>query len=379
MKRSVFVLAIACLSFFSFAGEDKEKYEKIFPRGNFRSEKERQKAIDGYNKYKKIIEPLQAKIIFYGKVMDQLGNTVPEAEITFHVMGFDPNAYGSLFYGQIAADKKLKTDNNGHFVIENYMGFGLGIDEVKAKGYEYIYSSRETFFEYSPHTIEKIYVKDDFKGENNKEEFEEYNRCLAEKKPFFKPDKNSPVVFHLRKKGQQEFLLQGDNSISFSPDPIENVCYVDVVDFRGMGYHTDRDGYEGWVKEYHVDLQISARKIGKKTYIVFIVSDKESGLLKLDEKLYIAPDDGYATELVIDVETLPSEQDKQMYLYLKGRGGKIYSRIEIETDKPGITIKNIWTNPRGSKILEPLEEEPVGDVKSKLLKKILKEFGYKDI
>jgi hypothetical protein len=117
----------------------------------------------------------QIPIRFYGKVVDERENPVPEANVHFSWTDTSPGG---------RSQTNIRSDTNGLFALSGVTGRGLLVD-VSKTGY---YSSRrdKTDFDYSP------------------------NFSLDP----HHPDPNSPVVFHLRRRGPGTALITSQYGVS---------------------------------------------------------------------------------------------------------------------------------------------------------------------
>ena len=113
------------------------------------------------------------KIVFYGKIVDQFGNPVESVFVTVDA----PIPVG--YQEDKSRKRQVRTDMDGCFKVakdiygfKDFMGGNLFVDEIEKDGYEYIRGiDQEMSFSYA-------------KNDPNR----------------FNPEKNRPVVFHMRKK-----------------------------------------------------------------------------------------------------------------------------------------------------------------------------------
>ncbi len=118
------------------------------------------------------------------------------------------------------------------------------------------------------------------------------------------------------------------------------------------------------------DVQVTAVKsLDGKQYIVTVtVLDTSGGVVVTDEKIDQAPNDNYQTEAQITLAVEKSDKvdndnkDKtdtvKKYLYVKGRGGQVYSRLEMSflprSEALSVTIQS-YSNESGSRNLRQQE------------------------
>ena len=114
---------------------------------------------------------LFSPIVFYGKVVDQNGDPVPNLRVSLTIESFTPNPL-TLF--STWRDAEIHADSNGEFVYRG-MGRMLTVEIWPPEGY-----ARS-----SPYASRDFY----------------YGQTYGEKeKKIHHPDKNNPVIFKLRKK-----------------------------------------------------------------------------------------------------------------------------------------------------------------------------------
>ena len=381
--KTGFIFLILAFGFSAICTDKEDPFEKYLKK-EFKAEGERLLARKWYNQIKERMKSIDLPIQFYGKVIDQNGVPLVNAVVTYYTSGYCPDNYERYYFNTNRPVNVVKTNNSGLFEITGVEGAELIIKKLEISGYEYL--KENTSFDYIgdlQNRLHAIVAGEEYKKPTKEElkkhfggDFDEeaYEKDLIVGP--FKPDKNNPVIFKMRKKEKQEFMLDSKEAIHFYNE-LENICYIDAADLRSTKFYTNKAGFGEWSKQYHADLILSI-KDERNNRFVFTVQDKDSGIIKSKEKLYVAPEKGYVQELTIGMDEVDTPSSETFYIYLKGRGGKIYSRIEIETENPNIIIQNIWTNPHGSKTLEQLEKPLTGDDRSKLLKEIFTRLGYKD-
>lgn len=244
-----------------------------------------------------------AKIVFYGKVIDQDGNPLSDVEVT--------GKTGSkvAFYTEEHRDYQTTTDAEGLFVFDQFQGDGLVID-LNKPGFEFASDHRN--FLYSAIT-----------GDQKRHE----------------PDQANPVVFTMFK--------------SIGADP--------MVFHEKTFYDVSIDG-----KPFSIDLE-KARRVqdGGDLSISLLWSDKNGlearlmapsgGLIEGGrDRMFMAPEAGYKNSIVFQVGNLGSFSKE---IYLKTRNGAQYSRATISirvrpADAAATFAIRLWLNPSGSRNLE---------------------------
>jgi len=242
---------------------------------------------------------------FYGKVIDQELKPVIDVAVTVQIAYFDPTVPYS-FTG--VKSVVVHTDTAGLFSIEDQVGSAFSVSKISKEGYEYLY--RELAFER------------------------------------IKADKHKPVIFNVRKKEKSEFIIPGEFHFAF--DSRNTAIEVDLIkrQFAKPGILGTRD----WAKDEQADIKIRTTLDSNSHYVVtFSTPDKGDGIIVSDQLLYVAPPDGYAPSQTL---ILPMPGDLQKTLYLKGRQGRSYSRLNVRTrataEKLNVSIDS-WTNPNGSR------------------------------
>ena len=282
LKKKMLCVYISCVCVFSAVALGDEKYE----------ERERIAAEHKMSRMRSLFKNMDKKIFFYGKVVDQYGDPVEGARVPVGVAHFSPKP---PFFA--IKDIIVKTDKSGIFEVKRVRGHELGIYAISKEGYEYEYSSnRTTSFRYA--------------GDDGGEEI-------------FVPKKNHPVVFFMRKKGETACLSKG--RFRFSIEKGGDPCYIDLI-------RPDCRGKQHWLSDYrkpaHIDVIVSACLDKKHTsFIVKFAVPDAGGVIVSDKLLYVAPEDGYSSNVVVTV--LFNKKAKEQHVYIKSRGGLVYGRLDV--------------------------------------------------
>ncbi|ABQ27193.1 hypothetical protein [Geotalea uraniireducens] len=243
-------------------------------------------------------------ILFYGRVVDHLNTPVEGIDVIVHVR----SSNGIAEFG-------IKTDSGGRFEVSNIKGNSILIVDIKNRGYEYDKSvdTAETSFENDGSFVAK---------------------------------KDSPVTYTVRKKEPPTLVLNEEFSIVFT----KNIPYYEIdlvkLDGREKGY---LENYES--KNLHIDLRAKAvYSEADSSYTITVEEqDANSGIIALDEMLYVPPASGYQKTFQI---TVPINTKVKKYLYIKGRAGQIYSRLDTTfkaTKEKAVMVVKGWTNPNGER------------------------------
>ena len=273
------------------------------PRSNNNSP---EKAIEGY--WQSIHRPID----FYGKVVDQDGQPLAGAAISFIWTQFRP---------ELTLRTNVVSDTNGLFDLHVAKGATLTV-LVEKRGYYPIKSLNQTGFDYtlSP-------------GSPNTQTL--------------RPDPQSPVVFHLQNRGKGVDLMT-------SP-------------FPALKFNPPRDGTPVWVDFYNQRVgasgQMEVRSVKPSdqggTEWSFRLLLPDGGLVEEHEEFpFEAPRDGYEKSVAFKFKNGETHLKKRYYIAF-GQLRK-YGRIEVRTGMYiGVNLTYL-INPDGSRNLEPNETKPDG-------------------
>lgn len=274
---------------------------------------------------KEIFRKQDVEITFYGKVIDQNGDFIKDANVEIHNTQFNPDM--DELFGQVKT-VHVQTDATGLFSVENEKGRSVDVEGISKAGYEYLRAQNPaTSFEFSKDTFPKPFVA----------------------------DRSSPVIFKLRKKGEATFLVVSPNGNRSSDDLIRTKgtnCMSQTLDLFAW------DADAGWRRcaTPNADLRIDASfDAEKRNWIVtYAVTNGTGGLIISDSLFYEAPAAGYVPQATVIV----TNQEQGCYLYLKSRTPAIYSRIFFNQrynnrGDPSLRLYcKAWVNPYGERGLE---------------------------
>ena len=254
-----------------------------------------------------------AKILFYGKVVDQDGKPLSNVEVT--------GKTGSkvAFYTEEHRDYQTATDAKGLFSFDEFKGDGLVI-ELKKPGYKFASDHRN--FLYSA-----------ISGDQKRHE----------------PDQANPVVFAMFKSMGAEPMIQYETDfIRFSPNGIPL-----RIDLR-----------TGKVVASGGDLAVTVQWEGKPDPFSRTVAwsakiaIENGGIVEgAKDHWFTAPASGYqpSLEYYFTVKDRGQTVPKEYYASLPG--GKGYARItlfldNVVADNQARISLRVWLNPSGSRNLE---------------------------
>lgn len=236
-------------------------------------------------------------IEFYGKVVDENDQSIAGAKVEFSWTDLSP----------AGGNQKITTsDVKGNFSVTGITGKGLSV-MVKKEGYETSRTQNRFGFEYASFSDEQ----------------------------YHEPDRNSPVLFHLRKKGKAEALRYREQEIKV------RVGHPLTISIDGS-------------TRLQFTLNSNVHPKRGKWEAEMIVEN--GGVVPAREEFIVeAPATGYEPRLTIGPET-PKPPTWQLYqggsFYLKL--GENYGRLDIEMI-PGNDFFRLktWLNPNpGSRNLE---------------------------
>ena len=249
-------------------------------------------------------------IIFYGKVIDQYGQPVVKAKITAGKEYF--STYRVRFVG--VETVKTETDAAGNFTFTGLLVKKLYIRYIEKRCYEAATESCARSYSYDEDSQE----------------------------PLFRPVSGKPVVFVLNKKCDPGLVV--NKKCRMLLRPIWEGFTVDL--FKGFSDPLTKIAKDGTAPDIKVAI---ASAPNRDVYTMEITATGENnGLAEKDGDPHVAPDRGYLPGLVYTFKKDP--EIKKVLLYHKGKGGKVYSRLEMRLQPVGEGIKvnaEFFTNIEG--------------------------------
>jgi hypothetical protein len=243
-------------------------------------------------------------VIFYGKISDKDNTPIEGATIFASVR----RSTGHKYIARVS-------DINGRFEISGESGNLLYIDKIEKTGYEF--------------NLQQKGVKQGFLTDGS-----------------FVADTGKPIVYIGRKKEPPTVVIPGKISVMYAKDvKFYEVDLKQMVDDKPFGlerYHGDNA---------HADIKTRVEYSSVDDSYTFILEtpDADSGIIAFDQMLYALPEAGYKTPFKINV---PNNQAVSTVLYVKSRGGQLFSRLEtkfaIEKEKVYFAAK-VLTNPLGER------------------------------
>jgi hypothetical protein len=287
------------------------KSVRLFKSTNYPPQTAEEKAMwEWWDAMEKADESWQWKtpIDFYGKVIDQFGQPVVNAEVELNwttVVGPIPDPKKSIFTGP-----------DGKFEITGIQGKVLLVDILK-EGYNRTDNSQGNF-EYA------AFYQDDFHV----------------------PDPNNPVLFHLRKilDAEPMYLFKTHNDLSPGSPPLTLDVASGKVKMPGDFAFLVQIGEKS--NENWFDYSVSVEALNGAGFIV-----------TTEENPNRAPDNGYQKTFAIQQKTTDTNYSPNLSFrfYAKTREGK-YGVVYVDMTVPRRGLINFYTavryNPSGSKNLE---------------------------
>jgi len=247
-------------------------------------------------------------IEFYGKVIDQFGQPVVQAEVELN---------WTTAVGPVTEPKKrVFTGLDGRFEVNGIQGSGITIS-VSKNGYE---SGSDWIqnFEYAAFYQDNFHV----------------------------PDPKNPVLFHLHKLMGAEpmYQYQANGEITFDGRPV----ILDVA--------TGKLAESG---DFTFSLRLDGRSERGPDYTLLLQAQNDAGFILTNERFpFNAPENGYQTTMLIrqKVDDTNYNSRQTFHFYAKTHEGK-YGVVWFEVNVPGVgetasCNATIRFNPSGSRNLE---------------------------
>lgn len=274
-------------------------------------------------------EALNMTFAFYGKVIDIEGNPVPDAQVIL-------TKYYIPILPLMGEQKEVrrKTDDQGRFFVEDD-GFQIELERIEKAGYEY-------HFKYNPKRGFRFYKN--------------------EKKAELGQLPDQPIVFKIRKQGIPTLVL-GANA-TFGLVPRGKPAFLDLL-WQEWASTDDLRSVSRQHKGWQPDLKIYLEGDRKNCQLVIETIDADTGIVEDQRELFEAPQSGYKPKLVISLVGFEEGKGFGTYVYVKGRGGQFYTRLDIgisvenrdDFDKRFARLNiNYRTNPNGGRSLEEDKE-----------------------
>ena len=272
---------------------------------------------------KEILAEVNRPVHFFGRVIDQHGQAIPDVSVTMGVRTTAEVSPGKS--SDITTDIVVITDTNGLFQLIDAKGSLLTVRDLEKSGYNRYSDTARSYW---------YYENEDARH---------------------RPDAASPEVFRMWKLAGPETLVH------------VNIATRIPYDGRAVLFDLKSGRQVETGGDIRVSLQRWPVKIsrGQDRYDwTATVEAVDGGVIRSDgQAMYLAPEWGYDLKCVLSVSSNSADWSAygEQFFYLKS--GRTYSRVRVDfmtdSEKP-LTGCNIeaFTNPSGSRNLEfdPLQD-----------------------
>lgn len=300
-------------------------------------EREDQERLSAENKQALMRQTLQSRdlpITFHGKIVDQSGQPVEDAEITVHVVQYNPSAED--LFGRV---KVIATTSkqDGSFLISGERGREAYVHAVTKTGYASLsVLDRQRLFSPAPNA------------------------------PAGMPTAAHPATFVVRKIGDAVPMLKGTGRLDLSASSSNVIARLlrpteDEMDLLG-----------GAVASAGPGLRAAATlSPDPAVWVIRISGEGEAdGIFLAAEPLYEAPTDGYRAQITLTVSADAPYRATNAVLCLKTSSPETYSlvRLSVRPSNGKCTVHfESMTNPYGTRTLDNVEElDPYWERKKQL-------------
>jgi hypothetical protein len=261
------------------------------------------------------LKKMNVPISFWGRVVDENGQGVSEAEVRGEIVEYTSTCVGSKRVNEVVG----MTDAGGRFELKCAAGARLSIESIERQGYEFMPgASKVSIFCYTPGQGGVVFV----------------------------PNKEEPVAFHVRKKGVTALLLHSMFG-SHMTRPTSEIT-VDLV--NGIVLKHGREGNMRVTCEYSEE---------RGEYSVCLEAlGEDPGIVENQKIVYVAPAEGY--EVTCRFTVGPGRAER--LFCVKSGTPCVYTRLKVDLvgGESLDALFDSWLNPYGERILEA-ETELQGD------------------
>jgi hypothetical protein len=252
-------------------------------------------------------EAWRTPIEFYGKVVDENTNPVSGVHVDFDCNDLSSN--GTSYY-------HTESDANGLFSIRDITGKFLGV-HVSKEGYYSSKGDNDSFY---------------YAGENVN----------------FVPDPSNPVIFHLRKKGAGEKLIEVKQNYRVARDGTP--LGIDLTTGKASAGGSGDLVVQCWTED-------AGKSSGQKYDWHCLVTVPGGGLVLSDEEFaFLAPEEGYvpSAEIKMPADRPDWRNDVDLRFFYRLADGR-YGRMTFSMIAGGdhFCMIDSVLNPTGSRNLEP--------------------------
>lgn len=267
-------------------------------------------------------QAMNVPVQFWGKILDQDDVPLSGVKVRANVRHWRGNLLGSVETDFIRQEATSNSD--GRFEISGATGDVLAIEALEKEGYE-------------PEPIALRWFG--------------YNISTN-----ISPDLNNPVVLRMWQKDVASELITGNKHFRIVPDG--RAYTVDLVQGKITESATVPGDFRIWISRPQ-----DVAEFGQKYDWSCAIEPIGGGVLEEDDvysSMYLAPSDGYLASFYRTIQTSSKRWSPgfRTRLYLRTRGGAVYSRLKLDTSSfysPEDHNGRIWIqyalNTNGSRIL----------------------------
>lgn len=332
---------VKCQSLNEKQQEIYKKYEDLVKNGKMTRQEAEKKIVKEVSLLyfafeKEDIIKSEREIEFYGKVIDQNGESVEGALIACSYGVYNPKAkLGDIMDLSKLEVKRIFTNKEGMFQLKTKTLGGITVEIKGRDGYDAygILPFDFVFDDKGNYALKKI---------NN------------ETTPFKRPDPNNPEIFQIRKKGEPTIVItsEGEYNLKWTQEEENRYAICFICDYS-------RENLEKIISAgKRIDLIVTGKYETGEYRIKFKAEgEKGAGVLLREDKLYEAPSEGYQSEVEILINPKTDLTKRTLYLYARTGNLLIFSRLRLNiylsSDLKSLTIRYYsYTNPYGERSFE---------------------------
>ena len=277
------------------------------------------------NQIREMLKVADFGISFHGRVIDQYGKPVEDAEVILQLTKFSPNP--DSFFTDVE-DCPRHTDKDGRFSFSALRGRNLSISTINKTGYD----------------DENMRV-----GFGGQTSFEK--KRSDDQKPSTRVlpiPKSDPAVFIIRKKGDTSYLMAGDEYFDF---------IIKKNNFGEVALNGSRKSPTEPAPLFWPGFLVTCTTTENPPGWAVTIKGANAGdeLLRSDKVLYEAPESGYQSQLTFSMKRTFPRDILECQVVLKSMKPVTYSlaNIRLDADSEGLRVSSgISINPYGTRILE---------------------------
>ena len=275
-------------------------------------------------------------IQFYGKVVDQYGQPVEGAKISFSVITENESLISmSLQLGRentpltVSEKMEVYSDSNGLFQIGDIRGTSASIDAIEKTGYLFKSKQYFTYTKRHPDTLQQASAQ-------------------------------QPAIFELWKQGEGQALVHAQASLQFKKDEHNASKTVHLVAYPNNPAFNVKGDFNVTVFNQGVGRKPVTNLPIRETYDWWVSIESVSGGIQAtkDTWLYDAPEDGYKKSLRFEAKSGAPDWNSgvdgiKVYFKTHELYGSAQMRIGAYPDGSVIvSFEDALINPAGSRDLE---------------------------